>query len=221
MKEQLPNKNGKPSGFGGIKDCEVYLKELCGTDPKLVKEQILPVEMDSNLQMSGRKDAENCSVAAVARVSEYWSSRQQVKFPHYLADTYQVAEILAASKYRYTAKKGLSQFRISPLLHEVAHRNGINLDCRLHILWNYKKHIEGELDAGRPVILNIAFGYYHNHSITVAGYRVYECGGRKYTMLCTADGWSEGARYIDLRAFRRALDFKWISSVNTANLARL
>ena len=221
MKEHLPENEKKAFGYGGISDCEAYLKQVYGVDAVLQKEVLLPDEADSNLQISGRKDAENCSVAAAARVCEYWCSRMQIKFAHNLMDSYQVAEILAATKYHYTPKKGLSQFRIKPLLHETTHRYGINLDCRLRIFWNYKTHIQAELDAGRPVILNIAIGYYHNHSITVCGYRVYEGGGQVYTMLCTADGWHAGLRYIDLRAFRRFPGFQGISSVNTAELAEL
>lgn len=219
MKEKTKEK--KPYGGCGIKDCEGYLKERYGADPVLEKDCVLPLEVDTNLQMSGRQGAENCSVAAVARVTEFWCGKMNVKFPHYLADTYQVAEVLAASKYRYTAEKGLSQLRIKPLLHETAHRYGINLDCSLHFLWNYKKHIEGEIDAGRPVILNIALGYYGNHSVTVAGYRVYGCGGKKITMLCLADGWNEGLRCIDLNEFRRFPGFKGISSVSNARLSSL
>ena len=218
MREQLPQNLKKPSGTGGIADCESYLREKYGCEPVLEKEVLLPVETASNLQISGRKGAENCSVAAVARISEYWCGVQNVSFPHNLADTYQVAEILAATKYKYTAQKGLSQLRIKPLLHEVAHRYGIYLNVRLHFLWNYKKHIEGELDAGRPVILNIALGYYRNHSITVAGYRIYDCGGKKIPMLAAADGWNPGLRYIDVREFRRFPGFKGISSVNTARV---
>ena len=201
-----------------IENCEEYLRKSYGAEPVLEKEVLLPVETDSNLQMSGRKNAENCSVAAAARVCEYWCGVRDVPFPHHLADTYQVSEILAASKYRYTAKKGLSQFKISPLLHELTHRYGVYLDCRLHLLWNYKKHIERELDAGRPVILNIALGYYHNHSLTVAGYRIYSCGGRRIGMLCVVDGWNPGLRYIDLHAFRRFPGLQGISSVNTARV---
>jgi len=221
MKEQVPENHKKAAGPGGIADCEKYLKEHYGADPVLEREILLPIETDSNLQMSGRKGAENCSVAAAARVCEYWCSREDVKFPHNLADSYQVSEILAASRHRYTEQKGLSQFRIKPLLHELTHRYGINLDCRLHILWNYKKHIERELEAGRPVILNIALGYYRNHSVTVAGLREYSCGGKQVIMLAIADGWNPGIRYIDMRVFRRFPGFQGISSVNTAKPADL
>ena len=220
MKEELTS-HKNAFGCCGIGDCEAYLREHYGSEPALVREKILPLDADTNLQMSGRRGAENCSVAAVARVTEFWCNRQEIKFPHYLADTYQVAEILAATKYNYSAKKGLGQLKIKPLLHEVAHRYGINLDCSLHFLWNYKKHIEGEIDAEKPVILNIALGYYRNHSVTVAGYRVYDCGGRTVTMLCVIDGWNEGPRYIDLREFRRFPGFKGISSVSTAKLSTL
>lgn len=218
MKEQTGDSRGSALRSGGISDCEKYLRERYGAEPLLEKELLLAVETAPNLQISGRSGAENCSVAAAARVCEYWCSAQNVKFPHDLADTYQVSEILAASKYKYSAQRGLSQFRIKPLLHELTHRYGIYLHCRLHILWSFGKHMEHEFEAGRPVILNIAFGYYRNHSVTACGLRKYRCGERLIAMLAVADGWDPGIRYIDMHDFRRFPGFKGISSVCTARV---
>ncbi len=61
-----------------------------------------------------------------------------------------------------------------------------------------------ELDAGRPALLNIAFGDYPGHTVTIAGYRAYRGQhGAVRLYLRTIDGWRDAPSYIDWHRARR------------------
>lgn len=71
--------------------------------------------------------------------------------------------------------------------------------------------VKKEIDAGRPVIMNIATGYYGNHTVTVRGYDIYRkqhtIGKIKYYtyyyMIAVYDGWTSSVRYIDYNDFSK------------------
>ena len=59
--------------------------------------------------------------------------------------------------------------------------------------------VKREIDAGRPLLLNISSGYYGNHTVTIVGYHEYTKGEgkNKKRFLKVYDGWSKQPRYID------------------------
>ena len=64
--------------------------------------------------------------------------------------------------------------------------------------------IRREVDAGRPVLLNLSFGDYPGHTVTITGYCIYRSvRGRKRVFLRTVDGWSDRPSYIDWHRAKR------------------
>ena len=65
--------------------------------------------------------------------------------------------------------------------------------------------IKNEIDKKRPMLLNIAFGDYPGHTVTVVGYKTYENSEtnveKKYIKIY--DNWSDQYRYIDWDLLKR------------------
>lgn len=88
-----------------------------------------------------------------------------------------------------------------------------NSNCNGVYIWSFNSQVKGEIDAGRPVILNITSGYYGNHSVVVNGYEIYEINGVEYPFIQVSDGWVYGYRYIDYNDFARST----LASFNTVS----
>ncbi len=216
MKKHYPGTDEKAFGSGGIIDCDAYLAARLGGGVRFLSETVLPVPMEDNCLLSGRPPVENCSVAAIVRVYLYWDRKAAggaaaagicpapPAHPH---DIYGQAEQKAAAAYGYTDKRGLAFWRIDDLAADLFSELGRPANCRSLYRWSFQRDIAPAVKAGFPVILNLAAGYYFNHTVTVAGYRLYEKEGRIFPMLCLADGWQNGPRYLHLDAFLRELGF--------------
>ena len=220
-------------GSGGIHRLDQYLEDRYGklfnredipdrTDiPAAKKEMRLPVTNAPNTLISGHGIEKNCSVSSVARIVFYWKMQGVINTNDTLQQIYQRAETLARW-HGYNAKKGLRAVKIDDLSQDLLRAYGYKSECKGIYGWEFKKDVQPELDAGRPVILSIAGGYYHNHSVVVTGYKIYDYGkpdsGKELILLNIADGWRGLPRFIDLHAFNREFPFFGISSVNTMKI---
>ncbi len=230
MKKRFPGMDDNAFGYGGIIDCDAYLTARLGPGVRLLSETALPLSYEDNCVLSGKPPAENCSVAAAARVFLYWERQRFLKETEDAAlgrspappapplEVYERAERIAAEKYHYTIKKGVDFWNIDNLVTDLFAAYGSSVRCRAVYLWSFQRDIASEIRAGRPVILNLATGFYGDHTVTVGGYRLYEKSGRIFPMLCVADGWRSGRRYLHLDALKREFGLFGIASVNTAEL---
>lgn len=208
-------------GSGGIHRLDQYLEDRYANVPAIKKEMRLSVTNAPNTLISGHGIEKNCSVSSVARIVFYWKTQGVIKTDDTLQQVYQKAETMARF-YGYNAKKGLRAVKIDDLSKELLRAYGHRSECKGIYGWEFKKDVQPELDAGRPVILSIAGGYYHNHSVVVTGYKIYDYGkpdsDKELILLNIADGWRALPRFIDLRAFNREFPFFGISSVNTIKI---
>ncbi len=209
------DKKNKKKPYGGISNISQYLMEKYGAKPALVKRG-RPIVMNSNSMeaISGRK-TRNCSVVAVTRVIDYYAQKGMVEgAPKDICQTYKLVEKIAES-YGYTDKKGTIPLFISGIAKEAFMEYGVKAKCRGIYIWSFEKQVEKEISAGRPVIMNIARGFYKDHTIVVAGYSIWRVGDKLYPMLRVIDGWKSGYHYIDYEAFARDISQSIFGSFNT------
>lgn len=206
-------------GSGGIYRIDQYFEDRYARIPAVKKEMRLPVTNAPNTLISGHGIERNCSVSSVARIVFFWKMQGVIETEDTLQEIYQKAETLAL-RYGYNAKRGLRAIKIDDLSQDLIKSYGYRSECKGIYGWDFKKDMQPELDAGRPVILNIAGGYYHNHSLVVTGYKICDDGkpGKELVLLNTADGWRALPRFIDLRAFNREFPFFGISSLDTIKI---
>ena len=67
--------------------------------------------------------------------------------------------------------------------------------------WTYSTYTT-EVTNNRPALINITFGYYADHSVTLVGYRTYTKSlSTDKGFLKVYDGWTTANRYIDYASY--------------------
>ena len=201
--------------YGGIKNISKYLMEQYGEKGVLVKRgRSLFMNQMSMEEISGRR-TRNCSVVAVTRVMDYY--RQTLGLESIPSDIHvlysQVEDI--AEAYGYSDKRGTVPFFIAGITREAFKEYGIKARCRGIYVWNFEKHVVKEISAGRPVIMNIARGFYKDHTVVVCGYSIWRVGDKFYPMLRVIDGWKKGIHFIDYESFAKDISQSIFGSFNT------
>ncbi len=204
--------------YGGITNVSKYLLEQYGEKGVLVKRgrSILMNQMSME-QISGRR-TRNCSVVAVTRIVDYYRKKNNIPgIPEDIHQLYQFVEEVAES-YGYSDKRGTVPFFISGITREVFKEYGIKARCRGIYVWSFEKHVVKEISAGRPVIMNIARGFYKDHTVVVCGYSIWKVGDKFFPMLRVIDGWKKGVHYIDYESFSKDISQSIFGSFNTTVL---
>ena len=205
----------RKKAYGGISNISKYLLEQYGQKGRLVKRG-RPIVMNSwsMEEISGRK-TRNCSVVAVTRLLDYYGKKKLISgVPEDIRQTYKVVEEIAES-YGYTDKRGTVPFFISGIAREAFKEYGAKTRCRGVYVWTFEKQVMEEISNSRPVIMNIARGFYKDHTIVVCGYSIWQVGNKMYPMLRVIDGWKKGYHYIDYEAFAKDISQSVFGSFNT------
>ena len=205
---------GKKKAYGGITNCFRYLNENYEGKPTLMKRgRSLPINQMSMEEISGRR-TRNCSVVAVTRVVDYY--RQVNKLPGIPEDIHELYKVVEeiATAYGYSDKRGTSPFFIASITRETFKEYGITAKCRGKYVWTFDKNIVREISEGRPVIMNIARGFYKDHTVVVCGYTIWQIKDEIYPMLRVVDGWKKGIHYIDYEAFSKDITQSLFGSFN-------
>ena len=205
----------KKKPYGGISNISKYLLEQYGQRGVLVKRgRAILMNQQSMEAISGRR-TRNCSVVAVTRVIDYYRKKNNItSIPDDIRETYKIVEEIAES-YGYTDKFGTIPFFISGIAKEAFSLYGIKAKCKGVYVWTFEKQVVKEISEGRPVIMNIARGYYKDHTVVVAGYSIWRVGNKLYPMLRVIDGWRSGYHYIDYEAFAKDISQSIFGSFNT------
>ena len=187
--------------YGGITNVSKYFLEQYGQKGILVKRgRPLLMNQLSMEQISGRR-TRNCSVVAVTRVLDYYRKTMNLEnIPEDIHELYKFVEEVAES-YGYSDKRGTIPFFIAGITREAFKYYGYKARCRGVYVWSFEKHVVKEISQGRPVIMNIARGFYRDHTVVVCGYSIWKVGDKMYPMLRVIDGWKRGVHYIDYEAF--------------------
>ncbi len=205
----------KKQPYGGISNISKYLFDQYGQKGVLVRRgRAIVMNQQSMEEISGRR-TRNCSVVAVTRILDFYRKQKHIPaIPEDIKEIYKVVEEIAES-YGYTDKFGTMPFFISGITKEAFAQYGVKTKCRGVYIWTFEKQVAKEIDAGRPVIMNIARGFYKDHTIVVAGYSVWRVGNKFYPMLKVIDGWTKGYHYLDYEAFARDFRQSIFGSFNT------
>lgn len=223
LQKQYNGQSG--SGYGGIDDCSKYLKDRYGGT--ITKSSSKTLSM-ANFKQSELESGNNCSLAAITRVLYYYNKNGYTKISSSYKKIYEKVKKYA-EKYGYTPSKGTFPTKINNIVNDVLKDYGYGKSkCKGIYIWTFNNQVKKEVDNKRPVIMNIARGYYGNHTVTVCGYAVYKRTKKKlgikttktYNMIQVYDSWSTNKRYIDYSAFAYDLITSGFGSFNTVTMKK-
>jgi hypothetical protein len=200
--------------YGGIKNIPGYLFEKYGDKGVMVKRgRSLTMNHMSMEEISGRR-TRNCSVVAVTRILDYYRQTMNIQtIPEDIHEIYRLVEEIATA-YGYTDKRGTVPLLIAAITREAFREYGVRAKCRGVYIWSFEKHVAREIAAGRPVIMNIARGFYKDHTIVVCGYSIWRVGDKMYPMLRVIDGWNKGIHFLDYESFAKDMSQSIFGSFN-------
>lgn len=204
--------------YGGITNIPKYMMDQYGQKGMLVKQgRALCMNQQSMEEISGRR-TRNCSVVAVTRILDYYRRIAGINaIPDNIHEVYRLVEEIATA-YGYTDKRGTIPLFISGITKEAFKEYGVKAKCRGVYIWSFEKHVAREISAGRPVIMNLARGFYKDHTIVVSGYSIWRAGDKVLPMLRVIDGWNKGIHYVDYESFSKDITQSIFGSFNLTSI---
>lgn len=196
------------SGYGGIKDLAEYINANYGLGWTEVETTLIK-GIEGFTQSEFEKDSNNCTLASITRIMKYYSDIGYTNIPQATDQIYTTVREIGI-KHGYDPKKSgifrdlfvYSPWEIDNIVRNTwkafGYSNGNASNCYIG-KWTI---IKSSITNLNPLLFNIAFGDYKNHTVSIVGYRVFrQRGGKGITFLQIFDGWSETVSYIDLKKF--------------------
>lgn len=174
------------------------------------------LELDNFIQKDFSKNTKNCSIISITRLIKYYSkkiSKLSTSEQEIFGQVYNIA--LA---YNFSEIYGTNPTKIDDILRDYFSFFGIKTKAKGHYLGNFYKPVKSEIDKGRPLIMNIAFGKYHNHTVTVTGYKIFKYRNMNIKFIELYDGWTREKSYLDYNAFSHSLFSFGLCSYNTLEI---
>ncbi|MCR4909463.1 MAG: hypothetical protein K5985_11590 [Lachnospiraceae bacterium] len=218
VKKKLSEGSPKKIPYAGFSDLDRYMKEHYGNEALCIDPgKSLDVNSETMLTISGRS-TKNCSLVAITRLLFYYKEKQGLTgIKGDIFEIYREVEEIG-KRYGYRDKRGTNPVKIDNITKEAFRRYGYKAKCRGVYSWEFETEVKQEIDESRPVIMNLARGYYKDHTISVVGYSVWQAGNKKLPVIKVVDGWNGGYYYIDYTVFCNDMRYAGIGSFNTARV---
>lgn len=186
------------------RNIEEYIAETYGSKPNMTSEFLLPVVP---LLQGDYGEDNDCTLTAITEVIHYLT---RMKFT---ATTVYNIVVSIARKYCYRPSTGTFSLFVTSIMKKAY--NNVNLSYnKMHgaylknVGFSFDK-IKNILRKDTPMVLNLCRandGYYHNHSVAIVGYAVYN---NRYRFLVIHDNWEPEYRYIDYDEMNMFCSVNW------------
>lgn len=148
------------------------------------------LEVPDFLQRDFESGSNNCSIASIVRIINYYF--KDINKEEVYKDVMKIAR-----RTGYFDGIGTIPMFIAHIANTYFKKKGINGKSRGIYLGNFYSHIKDEINNLRPVMMNLGYGFYKNHSLVVFGYSIYYYKRMKIKILHVYDGWHRSKSYID------------------------
>lgn len=206
-------------GYARITDPVAYLNNRYGgtwtrADSKyLSMPGFTMLKIKEDAKMYG--DTNHCVLTAVTRVFAHARGKGFSKITTNDPSIYLTTRSVAR-KHGWTTSSGTNPTKINNIIMEVgdAYKYPAT-DSKGVYIYSFADTIKSEVDANRPLLWNIASGFYEKHTVTVRGYAVYKrADGKTARLVSVLDGWSPSASFVDFEAFAASRSFASLNTVN-------
>jgi len=195
-------------GYGGIFSSFLYVNHRYGPGWQVDRTRTVLLTLD-NFRQDRWNDDRNCVLASITRIFAFYRDVHEMSVIPRNNTLYRHIRDIAL-QHGYRPMWGTPPTRIDNIMNDMLSHFNLDGSVRHHL--TTLAYAKRELDAGRPFLLNVATGFYANHTVTVTGYRTYTRGNETKTFLSVYDGWTEQLRFIDFHAFNT------ISSMTTMTI---
>ncbi|NLB78167.1 MAG: hypothetical protein GX796_04765 [Clostridiaceae bacterium] len=207
MENKNLKKNGQScdfKGYGGIEDPERYVKWKYGQS-WIESETATILKVENFTQASFETDSNNCVLASITRVMKYYNNIGYTNIPTDAIEIYKTVKNIGV-KYGYDPiKTGVMRdlfiytpWVIDDIVKDTWKAFNYTKGDGCNDYFSKLKTIKNSIDKSNPLLLNIAFGDYKNHTVSVIGFKIYSKKGlRDKVLIQIYDGWSSYVRYID------------------------
>ena len=169
------------------------------------------LDLKDFLQSEFKKSNKNCSIVSITRVLSYYDKIFGDLSEQEIFD--QIFTI--AQSYGFDETVGTLPTKIDDIMKDYFRYYGIKVKAKGKYFSNFYNPVKSEIDAGRPLLMNIAFGEYHNHTVTISGYKIFRYKGMNIKFIEVFDGWRKNKTYIDYNIFSHSLLSTGLCSYNT------
>ena len=190
-----------------IADLNEYIEK---NYPKAIFMESSEIEIPNFLQRDFQDGEKNCTLASLTRIINYYF-KDLDKFKIY-GEIFEIAR-----RNGYFKEIGTLPFFISRIANTYFKKNKMKIKARGIYLGNFYSHVKEEIDKFHPVLMNLATGYYKNHSLVIFGYSLYDYRGMKIKILHVYDGWNKSPSYIDYSDLKGFMSFP-VFSYNIFNI---
>lgn len=157
--------------------------------------EIKSLELPEFVQSEFGDGKNNCTLASILRVFMYHRDKFKI-LPESEESLYSTIKD-AADIYFFNVFNGTLPMTISRIIKRSAEEYELNIKTKGHYNGNFYNPIKREIDNRRPLLMNIGFGKYKRHTVTISGYISLKYRGMNVYILEVYDNWSRYKRFID------------------------
>ncbi|MBR2477120.1 MAG: C39 family peptidase, partial [Clostridia bacterium] len=196
-KGQIPDE----TGYGGIYNPYDYVNDKYGNGWEETDTETLSPDTQKFLMNDLERNVNNCTLVSITRIFAYHRDNNgKTNIPDNETLYNDIKEI--AESHGYNGEDGTFPTKIDNIIDDALKKYGYEGEGKNIYLWDFNT-VKQEIDAGRPLLFNIPFGYYENHTVTVVGYKEYSRDGflfsRTRKFIEVYDGWTNSKRFIDYK----------------------
>lgn len=167
-------------------------------DYKVTDEKTVILKDFVPLRQADYNDKLNCSITSMAACINYYTGGK-----HKVEDIYRYIKIVAKFFLYVPNLWGTFSFMIMPIFAVAKYHYKVKIrgGCRYFKGLGYGTgRIISHINSGRPVLLNMfrdGRKCYHNHTVTIIGYKIYYSGKDRKVFLILNDNWAKEERVLD------------------------
>lgn len=176
------------------------------------------LKMDNFLQDDFDYSDKNCSLVSMTRLVKYYSTPYN-RIPFESNEIFNSISTIAL-EYGFDMIVGTHPTKIDNILLDYFTELNIAVKSKDYYFANFYNPLKKEIDNNRPLIMNIAFGEYNNHTVNVTGYKIYNYKNMNIKFIEIYDGWKKTHSYIDYNIFSHSIGSFNVFSLNTLEILK-
>lgn len=182
--------------------------------PQAVLMEEKSLNLPNFLQDEFKIPNKNCSLVSTTRLISYYN-----EFINEMDEQEIFNQIYTIGRsYGFSELIGTLPIKIDDIMRDFFTYHNIKVKAQGKYFSNFYNAVKKEIDANRPLLMNIAFGKYHNHTVTVTGYKIFKFKGMRIKFIEILDGWRRNKTYIDYNIFSHGFFSSGLCSYNTLKI---